>query len=174
MINDLSCGIFLEDVNTLLPWDAPKDELCNIANPIREESNDRFRLYWNEHILFGGIKTQVEAIFYKENKNVPNHPNAKGRLHIVELNFYNTEKLNPREQYERLKTGFIQAIDMPSFERKAETGPFEQPFAEWDLQDVLVVLMVFEHFGEYCVGEIWHKPLPAYRKPKSSSISAYC
>lgn len=167
MINDLSRGIFLEDVNTLLPWDTPKDGLSNIANPIQEESSDRFRLYWNEHILFGGIKAQIEAVFYKENKNAPDHPNASGRLHVVDLNFYNIEKLNPREQYEHLKAGVMQSIGVPSSERKAETGAFERPLAEWDLPDALVVLMVFERFGEYCVGEIWHKPLPAYRRPKS-------
>ncbi|MBT3336676.1 MAG: hypothetical protein HN855_16570 [Anaerolineae bacterium] len=167
MIRDLNRGILLEGVDVLLPWDTPKDKLQNIGNPILQESSDRFQLYWNEHIVFGGIKTQVKAVFYKSIKNSADHPNANGKLHIVNLNFYPIEELKPREQYEHLKTDFIQILGTPSPERKIETKPFDQPFTEWELPSALVVLMVFERFGEHCVGEIWHKPLPAWRKPKS-------
>jgi hypothetical protein len=57
-------------------------------------------------------------------------------------------------------------LGKPSYDGKGEP-PFDNlPFTEWDLTDVLVVLMVFERFGEYCIGEVWHKPLPDWRKPK--------
>jgi hypothetical protein len=167
MINDLRHGIFLEDIGTLLPWDTPKEDLCNIANPIQQESGDRFVLYWNGHILCGGIKTRVEAIFCKGNKNAHDDPNAHGKLHLVELNFSDIDDLDPRGQYERLKASFLQVIGAPSFELGVQNGSWERPLAEWDLPDALVVLMVFERLGEYCVGEVWHKPLPDYRKRKS-------
>ncbi len=42
-------------------------------------------------------------------------------------------------------------------------APFSNlPCTEWDLEAAFVVLKVFERFGEYCVGEIWYKPLPAW------------
>lgn len=161
MINDFSRGIFLEDADTLLPWDFSREELGTIANPIQQESNDRFLLNWNGHVLFGGVKVQVEAVFYKENRQAHDHHNASGRLHGVNLNFPQMENLHPREQFERLKIDFIQALGAPSFEREGNSQSSDLPLAKWELPDALVVLMVFEHFFEYCVCEVRHKPRPA-------------
>ena len=172
MANDLGCGIFLEDIDTVLPWGSEIRELLNIADPVLQESKDRVRLFWNDHLIFGGIRSQVEAVFYRDRPDLHDYPNANGNLHIVTLNFDDIDKLEPREKYEQLKIGFIQALGMPSFERKVEMTSFERPLTEWDSKHALVVLMLFERFGEYCIGEIWHKPLPASRKPKSISKSA--
>jgi len=172
MVNNLNLGIFLEDVNTLLPWGASKDELRNISNPVLQESKDRIRLYWNEHKIFSGIKSQVEVAFYKNRTDLLDHPNANDNLNFVSLNFYNTNNLDSREQYKRLKTDFVRALGTPTFDSTEEAPFSDLPFTEWDLADVLVVLMVFERFGEYCIGEVWRKPLPARRKAKPYSKSA--
>lgn len=169
MINNLSLGIYLEDINILLPWGTPKDVLHNIANPVLQESEDRIRFYWKEHTIFGGITSHVEAAFYINRSDLLDHPNANGRLNIVSLNFSNTDKFDSREQHERLKIGFIHALGKPTFDGSGETTFSDLPFTEWDLTDVLVVLKVFEHFGEYCIGEIWRKPLPARRKARLRS-----
>jgi hypothetical protein len=166
MINTLESGILLEDINILLPWGISKDELQYIAKPVLQESRDRICLYWNGHLILGDIKTQIEAVFYRGRSDLRDHPNANGDLHMVSLNFKNIEKLDPRKQHDHLKTQFIHALGKPSFDDAGETAISNLPFTEWDLADVLVVLMVFERFGEYCTGEIRHKPLPAWRKPK--------
>jgi len=127
-------------------------------------------LYWNDHIILGGIKSQIEATFYIK-AGLP-HYNANGRLNVVSLNFYNTDELDAREHHERLKTGFIHALGVPTFDGTGETPFSDLPFTEWDLPNVLVVLMVFERFGEYCTGEVWRKPLPGWRTAKSYPKSA--
>lgn len=167
MVNNLDLGILVEDIDILLPWGASKDELRNIANPVLQESSDRLRLYWNDHIVFGGIRSQVEAVFYRNRADLLDHPNANDKLNIVSLNFYPDSNLKPREQHELLKKDFIKALGKPSFDDIGEAPFFGLPFTEWDLPDALVVLMVFERFGEYCLGEIWHKPLPDWRISES-------
>ena len=170
MAKALSKGIFLEDINTLLPWNTPIDELRNIANPVVEESSDRIRLFWNDHVIFDGIRSQIQAVFYRNRGDISDHPNANDKLRIVSLSFYDIDELDPRELHERLKAEFTRAFGTPSFDGSGEVPFSDLPFTEWNLIDALVVLMVFERFGEYCVGEVWHKPLPAWRRayPKSA------
>ncbi len=161
MVDSLDQGIYLEDINTLIPWGASIDQLSKIANPVLQKSKDRIQLFWNDHIILGGIRTQIEATFYMDRTVLP-HCNENGRLNVVSLNFYNTDNLDPREHYKRLKTDFIRTLGVPTFEGTASFSYL--PFAEWDLPKVLVVLMVFERFGEYCTGKVWRKPLPGWRR----------
>ncbi|NPA26491.1 MAG: hypothetical protein GXO36_02670 [Chloroflexi bacterium] len=163
MTHNLSLGIYLEDIGELLPWGTPLGELYNIANPIVQKGRDVIRLYWNNHSILGGIKSQIEASFYMNRPDLLDFPNAKGTLEMVSLNFYNSEQIHARQQHQQLKDKFIRALGKPSFDGMGEAPFSDLPYTEWDLDDVLVVLKVFERFGEYCVGKIWHKPLPAWR-----------
>jgi len=44
MVNNLDHGIYLEDVNTLIPWGASIDQLSKIAKPVVQKSKDRIQL----------------------------------------------------------------------------------------------------------------------------------
>jgi len=103
MTHNLSLGIYLEDIGELLPWGTPLGELYNIANPIVQKGRDVIRLYWNNHSILGGIKSQIEASFYMNRPDLLDFPNAKGTLEMVSLNFYNSEQIHARQQHQQLK-----------------------------------------------------------------------
>ena len=155
--NNLGLGIFLEDIDILIPWNTSINELRIIANPVFQEGKDRVRVFWNDHVVLGGIQSQVEAVFYKNSAKFPDHPNSGGQLNKVFLNFYNFEKIDSREQHKRLKAHMTNTLGLPSSDGKGETPFSDLPFTEWDLNEIFVVLKVFERFGEYCVGEVRRK-----------------
>ena len=167
-ISYLASGLLLEDANVEIPWGASVEELRRIANPLVQEHSDRIALFWNDHSIFGGIRCQVTATFFKKNrKNLPlDYPNTDGRLSLVSLNFSGHRNQNPREQHRSLKEHLIRVIGEPSFDGHGDAPFSDLPFTEWNLVDNLIVLFVFERFGEYCTGEVWRKPLPIWRQPK--------
>lgn len=170
---DLATGLLLEDLNIKIPWGASVEQLRHIANPHVHELSDRIVLAWNNHVIFSGLKCQVTATFLKERKTelLPYyHPNTDGRLSLLSLNFRPSPNQSPREQHRSIKEHLIRVLGYPSYDGHGDVPFSDLPFTEWDLADALIVLMVFERFGEYCKGEIWRKPLPAWRKPKHMSF----
>lgn len=163
----LDQGIFLEDIDTLIPWGASANNLRKIARPRVDVQRSSIRLNWMKHKILGGIQVGIEAMLSEDpmlrSKTVNDHG-----LKLVSLGFYNPEMLDPRQEHQDLKARLSAQLGKPTYDGTGSEPDSGLPFTEWDLAEVLVVLMVFERFGEYCVGEIWRKPLPAWRVPRTN------
>ena len=155
----LDHGILLEDIGILLPWGAPGRKLRKSGRPLVLRQEDRMTLCWNDHLVFGGLRCQVQADFRRALLILPGMLVADSLLAMVYLNFPNSITINPREQFGDLKKQLIKTLGMPSFEGELDP-PFNLPSAQWDFDGTLIELYVNERFGEYCVGQVWHKPLP--------------
>ena len=156
----LDRGILLEDIRILLPWDTPEKKLRKLGKPLISKLNkDRVTLCWNDHLVFGGLKCQVQADFQKASLFSPRPPVIDSFLTMVYLNFPNSINIHPRSQFNDLKKQLIKTFGRPSFEGNLDP-PFDLPSAQWDFDSALIELYVNERFGEYCVGQVWRKPLP--------------
>jgi hypothetical protein len=158
----LAKGILLEDSDTLLPWGAALADLRKAGKPDVFRERGATTLAWKDRRFLGGLAGAVEAEFNRTAApRGEEDPNDGGRLRVV--NFYVDPEPRewPRRQYLRVKRRLSRSLGKPS--RAGEDPTMDLPIAEWDLARVLVVWMVFERFGEYCVGEIWRKPLPRWR-----------
>jgi hypothetical protein len=165
----LDRGILLEDTETLLPWGAPLRKLRRLGKPRVGRLTDRVRLFWNDHVLFGGLRCQVEATFWRNQPDSSKTSNKDGCIDFVFLNFPNSISLNPRLQHADLKAQLTRALGLPTFDGNDDYPFSDLPFTEWNLDTALVELAVVERFGKYCIGEVWHKPLPYWRVPKNKS-----
>jgi hypothetical protein len=160
----LAEGILLEDSDTLLPWDAPLGDLRKTGKPDVQRARGRTTLFWNDRRFLGGLAGGIEAGFNL--KPAPDEgdedPNDGKRLRLVDFYPDPAPKETPRRQFVRVQRRLTRSLGKPS--RAGEDPVMRLPIAEWDLADVLVVWMVFERSGEYCVGEVWRKPLPRWRR----------
>jgi hypothetical protein len=161
----LDRGILLEDIGILLPWNTPGRKLRKLGRPLVSRSKDRVTLCWNDHLVFGGLRCQVQANFRRAFLTWPGMPVTDSSLAIVYLNFANSININPRSQFDDLKKQLIKTLGMPSFEGNLDP-PFNLPSAQWDSDMALIELYVNERFGEYCVGQVWRKPLPPVWRPE--------
>jgi len=153
IINQLSIGILLQNNNTLLPWHSPFDSLRSIANPVEHITSDRRVLVWKNCSIFDGVNCQIEAVFRNKSIDVLN-TNSNGKLNFVSLYFDNPEDVPPRELFVKVFLHFIEIIGKPSDMGENRTQFVELPYAKWNFWFGELVLMVFDRFGEYCVGHI--------------------
>ena len=168
----LERGILLEDIAILLPWGASPRSLRRLGKQQVGRLTDRVRLFWTGHILLGGLKCQVEATFWKNQPASSKISNMNDCLELVFLNFPASISINPRVQHTDLKAQLTRVLGWPTFDGNGEYPDSDLPSTEWNLEAALIVLNVVERFGEYCVGEIWHKPLPTWRVARTNQKGA--
>jgi hypothetical protein len=158
----LAKGILLEDSDVLLPWGAPLPDLRKTGRPDLYRERGVTTLSWKDRRFLGGLAGAVEAEFNRTPApEGEEDPNDEGRLRVVNFYIDPEPRETPRRQHLRVQKRLSRSLGKPS--RAGEDPTMHLPIAEWDLARVLVVWMVFERFGEYCVGEIWQKPLPRRR-----------
>ena len=63
-----------------------------------------------------------------------------------------------KDQHDRVMHALDQLFGFPA----SVSFVYGRPCADWSFGQVLVCYMVFERFGDYCVGEVWFDP-PAWR-----------
>jgi hypothetical protein len=165
----LSKGILLEDSGILLPWNAQLKHLRKTGTPNVQRERGRTTLYWNDRRFLGGLSGSIEAAFdlAPSSDESEADPNDGKRLRFVSFDLDSEPKETPRQQYLRIKRRLTRSLGKPS--RAGEDPAWNLPLAEWNLARVLLVWMVFERFGEYCVGEVWRKPLPKWREEEAEA-----
>ncbi len=159
--HQLEDGIFLEDTGTLLPWNTQLDHLKKIGSPEVRIESDRAVLHWRKRRWLDGLECTISAKFYHDSETRSNTQTTAQGLRLVNYHVHSPSEENARESYVRIKDALVQRLGKPT----ADYEDYEHglPLAEWDFEQVLVVLMIFERFGEYLVGEVWRKPLPKWR-----------
>ena len=156
----LDSGLFLEDEKVLLPWSSSLEELKSLSSPtIVSHSKTVIELFWYDRKFLNSLIGTVSAKFDLSVDHELQLNSIEG-LKGIDLSLQQ-KSFDPRAEYQRIHTRLTNLFGEPSEDH--EDYQFGLPLAEWDLEEVLVVHMVFERFGEYCVTEIWRKPLPAWR-----------
>lgn len=153
-------GIWFENIDTLLPWNARLEDLKQIGSPEVRIEPDRTVLHWRKQRWLDGLDCTISATFYHNSATHLSH-NSRNGLQLVNYHLYLPSEEKTRETYVRIKEALARRLGKPTADYAAYR--YGLPLAEWDFEHVLVVLMVFERFGEYLVGEVWHKPLPQWR-----------
>jgi hypothetical protein len=160
----LSDGIFFEDTGILLPWNASLKDLRKIGKPKIRKEADKTHLYWQEeHLWLDGLRAYFNTTFFDSKYAIglarSEHINQNLSMGLINFSTSDGAK-SPRLEFERVKAHLMRTLGQPTF--FAEDYKFGLPLVEWHIQEILLVFMVFERFGEYCVGEVWHNP-PAWR-----------
>ncbi len=160
----LSEGIFLENTGVLIPWNASLMDLKKIGKPKIQKDADSLTLYWQkEHLWLGGLTTYFNTTFF-DSKYALRLSNDKYTNHNLSLEFINFSTpdagKSPRTEFERVKEHITNRLGQATADYKDKN--LGLPLVEWHIQGILIVFMVFERFGEYCVGEVWHNP-PSWR-----------
>lgn len=163
----LSEGIFFEDAGILLPWNASLKDLRKIGKPKIQKEADKVHLYWQEeHPWLDGLRAHFNTTLHDSKYAIglakSEHINQNLSMELINFSTSDGAKL-PRQEFERVKAHITGVFGQPTF--YAEDYKYGLPLAEWHVQEILIVFMVFERFGEYCIGEVWHNP-PAWRIAK--------
>jgi len=168
----LSEGIFFEDTGILLPWKKSLKDLRKIGKPKIRKETDKVHLYWQEeHLWLDGLRSNFNTTFFDSNYAIDlaknEHINQNLSMELINFSTSDGAK-SPRQEFERVKTHMIGVFGQPTF--YSDDYKFGLPLAEWHIQEILLAFMVFERFGEYCVGEVWHNP-PSWRINKVNLTS---
>ena len=158
----LSDGIYIENKNILIPWNSKVEKLEKTDSPKKSQSEDRISLGWQkDYTWLGGLQSSFHTIFY--------FSSGAGKVNIISeglrmMEFYTKGGgTSPRTEYPKVKEYICDVLGKPTKEESPDYTHYKLPIVEWDLDDVFFVYMIFERFGEYCVGEVWHKPIPSWR-----------
>jgi len=156
----LSEGVLLEDVGLLIPWNSTLKDLKKLASPKTRKESDKFHLHWNKtHHWLSGLECYFNTTFFdsKYSVKLANDAQTNQNLSLDFMNFSTPDSgKTPRTEFERVKEHISRVLGRPT--ANYENYKFGLPLVEWHIQEILIVFMVFERFGEYCLGEIWHNP----------------
>lgn len=150
-------GVWLEDSSELLPWDASIEQLKRIGNP---NAYGRTLVRWSGRKCFDGLSCSLEASF----DSIPDKYSVNTtKLRHVTISFDSLEHESQFQLYERVLKKLILLFGNPKDFTHESWNQMKLPFVEWDMDDVLLVHMVFERFGPIAVTELWHQPIPDWR-----------
>jgi hypothetical protein len=147
-------GLFLEDLNILIPWNTHFDQLKTL--PITKIGGYRDRLQWSGHQVFDGMQLNFDARFYPDSTE-----------NFINNGFFNYTSFYPQNQISDPVKAFHHSIE--EFENRfgQPTKHYledQEPYAEWKYDNVKLKLYVFNRFGAYLTGDIHYGADPFEKK----------
>ncbi len=132
-------GIFLEDIDTLLPWGVDRAGAWKVKGATHYNlKDDDTRIKWEANI-FGGLRCGILAYLPDQNK--------LSEVHIWRLLDQSRYPREPWYAYMQFFDHFLTHIGPPSMMPSA--GSHYAPFLTWRADDCTLSLSTGERFGDF-------------------------
>ncbi|OPZ82999.1 MAG: hypothetical protein BWY76_02491 [bacterium ADurb.Bin429] len=141
-------GIFLEDIQVLIPWGTPREQLREIAAPeVHVSSPGRVLYAWRDHHCLGGQKSILQAEFH--DVAVYGQEIYQDRIFkymaVYPVAFLDVD--NPRKTYDETRAYLIDILGAPtcSIDYRASRG---YPSTRWEYDAIKVELFIYDKNGD--------------------------
>ncbi len=137
----LDQGIYLEDIDVLIPWGITKADLVHYGDP--EVRTFDWMFTWSDHVCFGGIPCTINAVFHKgyiglaENRVSLHHVSVNPKLEVV----------YSHTGFDEIRKYLLRVLPAPSID-KAQNELSLKPIIIWDFPSVRVRVDVADIWNE--------------------------
>jgi len=141
-------GIYLEDIQVLIPWGTPREQLREIASPEVHASSPGRRAYtWREHRCLGGQKSILQAVFH--DVAVYQHEIFQDRIfkHMAVYPVAFMDVFSPRISYDKTRAYLVDVLGTPTCSIDYRTfGGY--PSTRWEYDAIKVELFIYDKNGD--------------------------